>query len=251
MSADALFRLSGLIEGRILQRYKRFLADVELADGTVVTAHCANTGTMASCWEPGDTVLLRPSEDPKRKLGHTWIACRRGEAWVGIDTGIPNKVVAEAARRDLLPGLRGLHDVRTEVRYGLENSRVDVFASDAGGRQVFIEVKNATLRIGNLCAFPDAVTVRGTKHLRELQGVLREGHLAVLAFFVHRSDVEAFDAAREIDPAYASELDRAACAGLRVLPLAVDLACREEPGLGWIAEWELSGLLPWRHRSPQ
>ncbi|GLH69053.1 sugar fermentation stimulation protein [Geothrix rubra] len=242
-----LVEKAGLVAGTLLQRYKRFLADVRLEDGTVVTAHCTNTGSMKTCWEPGDRVLLEPAANPDRKLKFTWLACERGPgAWIGVDTGLPNRVVAEAARRDALPGLPGLRGVRTEVKYGAENSRIDVLAQDAEGREVFIEVKNATLKAGDWVRFPDAVTERGTKHLRELQAMVREGHRAAIAFFVHRTDVTAFDAARAIDPAYAAELDRAAEAGVAVLPLAVRLVTTMESGGLWRLHWELPGLLPWR-----
>lgn len=242
---NPLLLKSGLVEGRILKRYKRFLADVELGDGKVVTAHCTNTGTMRSCWEPEDRVLLEPSANPNRKLPCTWIACHRDGAWVGVDTGIPNQVVTEAARRDELPGLPGLREVRTEVRYGQENSRIDVLARDAAARQVFIEVKNATLKEGPWVLFPDAVSTRGTKHLRELQAMVRQGHRAALVFFVNRGDVDRFDAARAIDAAYAEELDRAAAAGVEVLPLAVGLTVRQEPEGTWAMDWELGVRLPW------
>jgi len=240
---SAILARSGLVPGRIVKRYKRFLADVELEDGSLVTAHSTNTGTMATCWEPGDPVLLEPSANPKRKLPYTWLACQRGGTWIGVDTGIPNKVVAEAARRDCLPGLPGLREVRTEVRYGSERSRIDVWARDAGGRELFIEVKNTTLRMGEWICFPDAVTERGLKHLRELQGMVREGHRAALAFFVHRGDGARFDAARSIDPAYAAELDRAAEAGVGILPLRVRMEVRQEKD--WSLAWHLDGLLPW------
>ena len=242
-----LIEKSGLIPGVLIQRYKRFLADVRLEDGRIITAHCTNTGTMKTCWEPGDRVLLEPAANPDRKLKYTWLACERGPgAWIGVDTGLPNRVVAEAARRDALPGLPGLCSVRTEVKYGAERSRIDVLALDAEGRQVFIEVKNATLKDGEWVRFPDAVTERGTKHLRELQAMVREGHRAAIAFFVHRGDVSAFDAARAIDPTYAAELDRAAAAGVAVLPLAVRLITTLEPGGLWHLGWDLPGLLPWR-----
>ena len=238
----------GLVEGRLIQRYKRFLADVELADGSIVTAHCTNTGSMKTCWEPGDRVLLASAPNPHRKLKWTWLACERPGGWVGVETGMPNRVVAEAARRDAIPGLSGLRDVRTEVKYGAENSRIDVLASDAEGRQVFIEVKNTTLKSGRFVLFPDAVSERGTKHLRELQAMVREGRRAAIAFFIHRTDVEAFDAAREIDPAYAAELDRAAAAGVLVLPLRVAMEARKD-GDGWSLAWSLAGLLPWERRA--
>lgn len=236
---------SGLVQGRLIHRYKRFLADVGLDDGTVVTAHTTNTGSMKTCWEPGDRVLLEPAANPERKLKFTWLAVERPGGWVGVETGMPNRVVAEAARRDALPGLTGLHGVRTEVKYGSERSRIDVLALDAEGRQVFIEVKNTTLKEGPWALFPDAVTERGTKHLRELQAMVLEGHRAVIAFFVHRTDVDRFDAAREVDPGYAAELDRAASAGVLVLPLDVRMVTSADACGRWSLTWELPGLLPW------
>jgi sugar fermentation stimulation protein A len=245
----ALIEKGNLVPGRILRRYQRFLVDVELDDGRLVVAHCTNTGAMTTCWEPGDLVLLEPAVNPARKLKFTWVACRREGTWIGVETGVPNNVVAEAARQDSLPGLPGLREIRTEVKYGLENSRVDVWALDAEGRQVYIEVKNTTLKIGDLACFPDAVTQRGLKHLRELQGMVRLGHRAVIAFFVHREDVSAFDAAREIDPGYAQELDSAVHNGVELLPVKVRIEASEEyPGC-WALGWCLTGLLPWARRA--
>ncbi len=237
-----------LIQGRIIQRYKRFLADVELPDGSVITAHTTNTGSMKTCWEPGDMVLLSHHDDPARKLKYTWLVCKRDGVWVGVETGMPNRVVAHAARNDALPGLPGLVDVLTEQKYGSENSRIDVLAKDAQGRRVYIEVKNTTLKIGSHGCFPDAVTERGRKHLRELRGMVEQGHRAAIVFFVHRHDVAAFDVAREIDPAYAQELDRAAAAGVEVLPLAVKLGVRKQKNGLFALRLELPGLLPWTRR---
>lgn len=244
----ALIEKQNLIPGKILTRYKRFLADVELTDGSVTTAHCTNTGTMKSCWEPGDRVLLERAANPNRKLEYTWIACERGGHWLGVDTGLPNKVVAEAARRDALPGLPGLQKVRTEMKYGAEGSRIDVLAEDAEGRQVFIEVKNTTLKIGDLVCFPDAVTERGRKHLRELQGMVRAGHRAAIAFFIHREDVSAFDVAQEIDPKYAQELKSALHNGVELLPLKAHLEVSEVRSGEWTIGWTLLGQLPWTRR---
>ena len=133
-----------------------------------------------------------------------------------------------------------------EVAYGSERSRIDVLAEDAEGRSVFIEVKNTTLKVGDQVRFPDAVTQRGAKHLRELQAMVREGHRAAIVFFVHRMDVTAFDAAWDIDPAYAEELDRAAKTGVEVLPVAVRLVTRQDSSGFWALRWDLPGLLPWR-----
>lgn len=241
----AILERAGLRAATLRLRHKRFLAEVDFDDGTAATAHCTNTGSMRSCWEPGDRVLLEASPNPARKLPWTWLACRRDGAWVGVDTGMPNRVVAEAARRNLLPGLPGLVEVRTEVRYGLEGSRIDLHARDRQGREVFVEVKNCTLREGDLGLFPDAVTTRGTKHLRELREMVRQGHRAALAVFVQRGDVGAFRAAAAIDPVYAGELDRAADAGVEVLPLRVDLRAEAAADGSWTLGWALPGLLPW------
>lgn len=238
--------------GRVLRRYQRFLCDVELDDGRPVTAHCANTGTMATCWAPGDHVLLEPNDNPRRKLHYDWICCRRAGRWVGVHTAIPNRVVEEAARRDLLPGLPGLRDVRREVPYGREGSRIDVLAEDAAGREVYIEVKNTTLRDEdggeNLVRFPDAPTVRGAKHLRELRAAVVEGHRAAVVFFVHRADVTAFAVADHIDPAYAEELERAANAGVLVLPVQAGMEVSRGPSGRWAVAWTVQGLLPWRQQ---
>ena len=243
-----LIQKKGLVPGVILKRYKRFLADVELADGSFTTAHCTNTGTMATSWEPGDPVLLERSANLDRKLPFTWLACRRGETWVGVDTGMPNKVVAQAARLDRLPGLPGLRSVLTEQKYGDERSRIDVLARDAQDGLVYIEVKNTTLRVGDLACFPDAVSLRGAKHLRELRAMVRLGHRAAIVFFAHRGDVTGFDAAREIDPDYALELERAAADGVAILPQAVALEARAGAGGLWDLAWDLPGVLPWHRR---
>ncbi len=245
-----LYAKEGLVAGRVLRRYQRFLCDVELAGGDLVVAHCANTGTMATCWSPGDLVLLEPNHNPRRKLHYDWICSRRDGHWLGVHTAIPNRVVEEAARRDLLPGLPGLHDVRREVPYGVEHSRIDVLAADSAGRRVYIEVKNTTLRDTDggeaLVRFPDAVTVRGAKHLRELRAVALEGHRAAVVFFVHRDDVTAFDVAFHIDPEYASELDRAVAAGVQILPVQARMDVSSDQAERWTVVWSLAGLLPWR-----
>ncbi len=241
----SLVERTGLVAGTLVTRYKRFLADVTLADGTLVTAHTTNTGSMKTCWEPGDRVLLERAANPERKLKFTWLAVERPGGWVGVETGMPNRVVAEAARRGVLPGLPGLRQVRTEVRYGSESSRIDVLATDAEAREVYIEVKNTTLKDGDWALFPDAVTLRGAKHLRELEAMVAAGHRAAIVFFVHRQDVTCFDAAREVDPAYAKALLQAAQAGVEVLPLDVRLVTNCGQDGTWSLGWELAGLLPW------
>jgi len=244
----AVIEKKDLHMGRLLNRYKRFLADVELEDGSIITAHCTNTGSMKSCWESGDFVLLEHHESATRKLKYTWLACQRNGHWVGVETGMPNRVVAAAALLDHLPGLPGLKSVVTEQKYGHENSRIDVLASDQQGRRVFIEIKNTTLKMDDHALFPDAITERGTKHLRELQSVVKEGHRAAIVFFIHRTDVQAFDAGREIDLVYGEELDRAANNGVEVLPLRVDLSAQKQDNGLWCFRWNLVGLFPWIRR---
>lgn len=148
----------------------------------------------------------------------------------------------------MLPGLSGLHSVRTEVNYGEERSRIDVLALDAQGKQVYIEVKNTTLRRGSDCCFPDAVTERGAKHLRELRCMAGLGHRSAIVYFVQRTDVEFFNAAADIDPRYAEELQRAAQAGVTVLPQRVDLQASKGSDGRWSLAWSLPGLLPWNDR---
>lgn len=239
-----IFAKEGLILGRLECRYQRFLADVVLPDGSCVTAHCTNTGTMKSCFEPQDRVLLELASNPNRKLPYTWIACEREGTWIGVETGLPNRVIFEAAQLGAIPGLADLKNVQREVRYGHENSRIDVLAEDSAGRKVYIEVKNATLKVGDQVQFPDAVSLRGQKHLRELQSVVSEGHRAVILFFVHRSDVQTFDAARHIDPVYARALEAAAKAGVEVLPLMAETLVEEHEGR---FQWAYAGLhaVPW------
>jgi len=225
-----------VVEGRFMRRYKRFFADVELASGEVVTAHCPNTGSLLGCLEPGAPAWLRDSGDPARKLRHTWQAIAIGGAWVNVDTGLPNRVVAQALRERSIAAL-GRFDlapydtVRTEVKYGA-NSRIDVLLESASGAAppLYIEVKNTTLAVGRNARFPDAVTERGLKHLGELGDMIERGARAVQFFFVSRGDVESFEPAADIDPKYAAGLVEARERGVevvawtsRVLPEALEL----------------------------
>jgi len=239
----AMYELHGLVPGKILKRYKRFLADVELEDGALTTAHCTNTGAMATCWEPGDMVLLKPSMNPSRKLPFTWIASKRQNTWVGVETGLPNRIVAEWLKDDVIAGLNGLRDIKAEVPYGHERSRIDLWGVDSDNFQTYIEVKNTTLRQGNAALFPDAKTDRGTKHLRELQLMAETGHRAVALFFINRSDVTSFATARHIDPKYADELDRAAATGVMVLPLLTHLNAQTDVDGTWRLSWRPEKIL--------
>jgi len=206
-----------VLEGRFLRRYKRFLADVELPDGTSVTAHCPNTGSLKGCLVEGSRAILRDSQDPKRKLRYTLQTLRVGRTWVNVDTSLPNRVIYEAVEAGDIPELEGYDEVQREVPYG-ESSRIDLLLVRKRSRkQCFVEVKSTTLAEGHTARFPDAVTLRGRKHLGELVGVVAAGHRAVQLFLVSRGDVRRFAPADAIDPAYGAALREAVRAGVEVL----------------------------------
>ncbi|CCQ74764.1 DNA/RNA nuclease SfsA [Magnetospira sp. QH-2] len=207
-----------LLRGKLIKRYKRFLADVTLDSGEVVTAHCANSGSMLSCKDPDSEVWLSPSDNPKRKLKYTWELIRIGEGLVGINTGRPNKLVAGAIIDGTLTELQGYETLKPEQKYG-KNSRIDILLTDPNKPPCYVEVKNVTLmRDGaNLAEFPDAVTTRGTKHLQELTDMVAEGHRAVMVYLVQREDCTSFRVAADIDPAYDAALKAATKAGVEAL----------------------------------
>lgn len=204
-----------LVPGRLLRRYKRFLADVELEDGRVVTAHCANPGAMLGLNEPGSRIWLEPNENPARKLKFTWrLVDLPGGYRAGIDTGIPNQIIAEALADRSIPELD--HEgVRAEQRYGA-NSRID-FLLD-GPRQTYVEVKNVHLmREDGLAEFPDCVTARGAKHLGELAAMVADGHRAVMLYVVQRDDCDRMALAADLDPRYAEAFLQARRAGVEAI----------------------------------
>jgi len=205
-----------LIKGKLVKRYKRFLADVELENGETVTAHCANSGSMLSVKEAGSTVWLSPSNNPKRKLKYTWELIEIAGHNVGINTSHPNKIVEEAILAGQIEELTGYEKLRREVKYG-QNSRIDILLEDAAKPACYVEVKNVTLRRGDQADFPDAVTARGAKHLRELGDMVEEGHRAVMFYLVQRPDCTLMDIARDIDPTYDSELKTAIKRGVEVI----------------------------------
>lgn len=206
----------GLIHGKLLRRYKRFLADVLLDDGTEVTAHCTNSGSMMSCLEEGAEVFLSAANDPKRRTRYTWEIIKINDNWVGINTSVPNKLAFAALSGGLIPGLENATAVKREVVFG--DSRFDLFAQ-CGNEKCFIEVKNVTLKQGEYALFPDAVTIRGQKHLKTLIEVKKSGMRAVMLYIVQRTDVEVFAPAREIDPVYAFLLKEAHIAGVEVIAM--------------------------------
>ncbi len=205
-----------LIHGTLICRYKRFLADIQLDDGTVVVAHCTNSGSMKSCLENSAEVYLTPVYDAKRRTKFTWEMIKINGDWIGINTGNPNKLAFEAISAGTIPELSGYLAVKREVQFG--DSRFDIFAEN-DNEKCFIEVKNVTMKEGNYALFPDSVTVRGQKHLKTLMKVKKAGLRAVMLNIIQRSDIELFAPAIEIDPEYAKTLKVAVNAGVEVIAM--------------------------------
>lgn len=205
-------QLPPLFDGKIIRRYKRFLADVELDDGRMVTAHCPNTGSMRGCWEAGAPVQLSHSDNPRRKLAWTLERVDMGQGWIGVHTGRTNPVVGEALRAGGIASLAGYTEVRGEAACqlpGLPRSRLDFHLSDGPAADVWVEVKNVTLWDGGeRLLFPDAVTERGLKHLELLAAVCARGARGMMIFALNRPEGNSFAPASAIDPAYASTLRR-------------------------------------------
>ena len=210
-------KLADLVTGRLVRRYKRFLADVELASGEVVTAHTANPGRMIGLCAPGGVVHLTRHDDPKRKLKYTWRLVEVGGRLVGVDPNLANGLVREALDAGRIPELAGYPQLRPEVRYGQRSSRIDFLLSGDGRPPCYVEVKNVTLLEGRAGLFPDAVTARGLKHLRELEDVVREGGRGVLLFVVQRPEPAFVAPADAIDPAYGEGFRAALAAGVEAL----------------------------------
>lgn len=203
-----------LVRGRLVKRYKRFLADVVLDSGEEITAHCANPGSMLGLNAPGSLVYLSRSDNPARKLAWSWEIIEADGALVGISTAHPNRLVEEALLAGLIPELSGFANLRREVKYG-KNSRIDILLEGADGGLTYVEVKNVHLmRQAGLAEFPDSVTARGAKHLVELEDMVRAGHRAVMVYLVQRPDCSELDFAADIDPAYAAALRQAMAGGV-------------------------------------
>lgn len=216
-----------LTEGILLRRYQRFLADVELADGKLVTAHCPNTGSMMGCKAPGSRVWLSASDNPKRKLAWTWELVEADGVQVGLHTGRSNGLVREAIEAGRLESLTGYGRIRPEVRYG-KNSRIDLLLEGEGLPPCYVEVKNVTAAVqGGIGYFPDAVTERGAKHLQEMAEMVGQGARALLVFCVQRSDVSEVRPADHIDPVYGQTLRQALAAGVEVAALGAEIALQQ------------------------
>jgi sugar fermentation stimulation protein A len=220
---------SPLVPATLLRRYKRFLADVELADGSLITAHVANPGAMTGLQTPGARVWLSPSTNPARKLPYSWELVEAdfgaGAELVGVNTGLPNALVTEALHAGDIAELNGYATTRREVKFG-QKSRVDFLLEDPGRPSCYVEVKNVHLmRRTGLAEFPDSVTARGARHLDELAAMVKAGHRAVMLYVIQIGSARGFALARDIDPAYGRAFDRAVGAGVE----AIAYGCRIAP----------------------
>ncbi|ESQ98138.1 DNA/RNA nuclease SfsA [Pseudomonas sp. NP21570] len=218
-----------LEQGRLVRRYKRFLADIITDEGEALCIHCPNTGSMLNCMGEGARVWFQRSSDPRRKLPGTWELVETPQGRLAcVNTARANPLVEEALLNGQIAELAGFTTLKREVAYGVENSRVD-FRLDYAGTAAFVEVKSVTLGFAEtpVAAFPDAVTTRGARHLRELATLARAGVRAVQLYCVNLSGIEAVRPAEEIDPAYAAALREAQAAGVEVLAYGVDISVEE------------------------
>ena len=212
-----------------IKRYKRFFADIQNEQGQLMTLHCPNTGSMKNCQVEGSACWYSLSDNPKRKLPGTLeiVTTSQGNL-AGVNTAKPNHLVREAIEADLIPQLRGYQQIRSEVRYGEEKSRIDLLLEDEKLGRCYVEVKNVTLDMGaGLAMFPDAVTSRGAKHLRELMAMVDAGHRAVLFFCVQLTGVERVEVAADIDPSYAQTMAQALAAGVDVMAWRTSINANE------------------------
>jgi sugar fermentation stimulation protein A len=223
---DWLYRYPQLYPGILHKRYKRFFADVELATGEIVTAHCPNTGPMTGVSTPGSAVQVSLSDNPQRKLAYTLELIQVDDhqpTWVGVNTALPNRVIKLALEKHLFAELGNYTHIKGEVVYGQDKkSRVDFFLTGEE-RPIYLEVKNTTWSAGTLALFPDTETTRGQKHLRELMALLPQSR-AVMLYFINRGDCKEFTSGDSADPIYGKLLREAISLGLEVLPCRFEIS---------------------------
>lgn len=202
--------------GTIQKRYKRFLSDITLDSGEQINAHVPNTGSMKECWGPDWKVLVTHADDPKRKLQYTLEMTHNGSSWICVNTGLTNKLVHEALNDGVIEELIGYEEVKPEKKY--KESRIDFFLSSHGSKEdCYVEVKNVTLIDGEKALFPDAVSTRGQKHLRDLMEIKEQGLRACMLYVINRTDANTFSPAKDIDPTYAQLLVEAQSKGVEIL----------------------------------
>ena len=217
-----------LENAKLIKRYKRFLADVELASGEETTIHCPNTGSMKNCAEPGFGVWYSTSENKKRKYPYTWeLAVTSAGHFIGINTNNANKLVKEALQAKRIQELANYSETQSEVKYGEENSRIDFLLKEAVYPDCYVEVKSVTLLENGRGLFPDAVSTRGQKHLRELAHAAESGHRAVLLFCVQHTGIETVSVADQIDPDYAAAMQDALTRGVEVLVYGCEISAEK------------------------
>lgn len=204
-----------LFKGKLIKRYKRFLADIILDNGEEITAHVPNSGAMTSCIEPNCDVWVSFHDNPKRKLKYTLELTRMGENLICTNTGVANKIAIEAIEKGVIKELQGYSSLKPEQKYG-QNSRIDILLENEN-EKCYVEIKSVSLRIDEMLAFPDAVTSRGTKHLLELNDMVKQGHRAVMLYIIQRTDKLPFRLADEIDKKYAQTFKEVSSKGVEVL----------------------------------
>lgn len=209
-----------LQKGFLLKRYKRFLADIELEDGSLITAHCPNSGAMQGLTAAGTPVWVSRSPNPLRKLPYTWEMAEVEGTFVGMNTSHPNGLVEEAIQKGVIRELQGYENLKREVKYG-KNSRIDLLLSDP---LAYVEVKNVHLKRGQTAGFPSSVTARGAKHMRELADMVDLGYKAFVVYVVQRNDCNTFEIAGDIDPFYEKEMNFAFEKGVKPLVYACDVS---------------------------
>jgi sugar fermentation stimulation protein A len=210
------FRMPQLTSGILIQRYKRFLADIRLETGEKVTAHCPNSGSMKGCAIPGSPVWLSTSLNPKRKYKYTWELIKTPETMIGINTLVPNKLVKQSIENDLIKELSGYDQVKAEVKTS-SHTRLDLLLEKESKEKCYVEIKNCTLVEEEIAMFPDAVTTRGQKHLDELEHLVSQGHRGVIFFLIQRMDAKLFKPADMIDKIYAQKLKKVVANGVEIV----------------------------------
>ncbi|MFQ5661050.1 MAG: DNA/RNA nuclease SfsA [Gammaproteobacteria bacterium] len=225
-----------LIKGSLIKRYKRFLADVKLENGEIVTAHSPNTGSMTGCSTPGSRVWLRDTGNPDRKYPLSWeLVEAEPDVLVGINTGLANTIVKEGIERGIVTELEDYTTIRSEIRYGKENSRIDLLLEEGPERDCYVEIKSVTLVKKGIGLFPDAVSQRGSKHLRELDQMVQNGYRGVIFYCVQRGDAVEVRPADRIDPLYGETLRRVMARGVETLAYSAEVSpqairlCRRLP----------------------